>query len=128
MAERQSDPQTEYLNNFYLNLPGGARRLDAPDPNSLHAIGMKYLQDKFGLYLSQPEDTWPSESIADIRGLKVALEIHAVIDAILAEDTELKRTIDSLPKTASWSRSNDELVRPLYVKLRERFSEDDLTV
>lgn len=129
MTERTAgDPQTEHMNNFYMYMPGGLFRANSFSPDSMVSAGARYMMDKFGSLLDQPEDSWIPQNAEAIRKLKRSLEVQAAIDELLGDDPRLRAivVVRVVKKGAHWNREDDVLIRPLYVRLRERFSETDL--
>lgn len=114
-AVRETEsPETENLNNFYMHLPGGMYRLDSDNPRSVPAIGTRFLFEKFGHLICEPEESWPSEHFGEIRQVKVNLEVQGAIDKILAEDAKLCAEIEELRRRGETDRkTSDPVLRPL---------------
>lgn len=123
------DPQTEDMNNFYFYMPSGLKRGDLSyEPKSMVAIGSQFMLANFGHYLSEPENTWPPTDAIPIKKLQTDLLITKAVDEYLIDKQELKDAIEERVKTvgARWGRNDDPLIRPIYVHLREQFSQEEL--
>lgn len=131
MSERTTgNPTAEYMNNFYMHMPKGFYRgADCYDPNSMPAVGMASMIERFGKYLTEPQETWPEQHAHAIGQLKTGIAVQKAIDEFLTDNPELKEQVEERVQTkrGSWNREDDVLIRPIYVYLREAFTEDDLT-
>jgi|SRR3989338_6436749 len=127
MAEtRPENPLTESMNNFWMHLPGGPYRLEDFNPDDSTSVGTKIIHDKYSQYLDQPERTWPPELADGIRECKTRLAVHKEMDEVLAKNPELAKIVDKLERKPYEITNNYETVRPLWLKLREKFTQLDL--
>jgi len=131
MVERKvEDPLTESMNNFHCHMPGGIYRPDSDYPGSYLSVAMRNVVDNYGSVLDQSEDTWPEKDRDLIRAANVKLNIQREIDAILAKDPEMAKRWAEV-RTISYNGMTSELreysLRPVYARLRKKFTEEELS-
>lgn len=117
--------EQEKMNNFHGHMPGGMYRMDVQhEPTSL-ADTIQKIYQRCEPFIDQDESVWPEAEKSAIRLTKVAKDVQTGIDSYFLANPDV---------TESWAQANREddvttkvaIIRPIYVKLRERFSRADL--
>lgn len=131
--EHAGDPKLESMNNFYSNLPGQLYRPE-PEGEGINYI-MYQLLEKYKKWFDKPKETWPKDEEGDIGASKLRFEVQAEIDEILEQNPKLagwwedwkQKYPDNMTDTARRAIEN-QVIRPVYVALRDKFSQDQLIV
>ena len=130
--EHSGDPKLERMNNFYSYLPGQLYRPE-PEGDGINYV-MYQLLEKHKKWFDKPREAWPKEEAGDIGASKVRFEVQAEIDEILEQNPKLagwwedwkNKYPDEMTDTARRAIEN-QVIRPVYVMLREKFSQEQLT-
>ena len=121
----RKDPNTESMNNFHGNMPGGFYRCEAEEGTIGHVLFQAY-----GHFLSQDETTWPEDMKSFLRKYKTKLAIHKDIDEILASNPKLLedwQTVESISEGGLSPAMRERVLRPVYVQLRDKYREEELS-
>ena len=84
-------------------------------------------------YLLQPEETWPPDRADSIRSTRTKFEVFDAIDEFLAQDSKIRGWWEDwaskYPRYMNDGMKRvveNEILRPVYVAMRARFSLEDL--
>jgi hypothetical protein len=131
--EHFGDPSLEMMNNFYAHLPGKYYRPDK-ESKGLSKYFFEILQEH-KRWFDEPKETWPEDEVNEIEASKMKYLIQAEIDKFFEqkpklagwwEDWKLKYPYE-MTQTARQAIEN-QIIRPVYVALRGKFSQDQLIV
>ena len=134
MVEQENTFATEDMNNFHWHMPNGGYRPfsegdGAVSENSIRGVITRRIKE-FGYLFDQPEETWPEDKLALFKELKANLAIQKAIDEILTSDEVLKQFWSDHQndfKYGGREAVREQVLRPIYVRLRQSFSYSDLT-
>jgi len=128
-ARIHNDPEQESMNNFHGHMPDGFYR-----PSHKKGFLSKTMREnlaKFASFIDEDEDRWPDGTDHElVKQVKTKRDIQREVDRILSEDDELRELWEErkdLFGGGGITEDREYVLRPIYIQLREKFSEQDLS-
>lgn len=128
---QENDPAKESMNNFHCHMPGGIYRpTDDPNKGFIPKAMREYLKE-FASFIDDDESAWPESADHEVvKAVKTKRDIQRAVDEVLASSPELsERWLVSQQFFAGGGKLalREFVLRPIYVALREKFTEDELS-
>lgn len=127
VARVENGPQVEGMGNFHFRMPGGGYRYQGGKGF------MDAVYDDNRKYFSQPEVAWPLDRADSIRSTRTKLEVFEAIDEFLDQESRTKGWWEDWAGRYPYDLNDairrvveNEILRPVYVAMRGRFSREDL--
>lgn len=125
------DPKIENMNNFHGHFPEGIYRpADDPSQGFLREAMSKHLAE-FAAFIDKDESEWPEGVDHElVQHVKTKRDIQREIDNILSQDIDLAERWEASMeyfRNGGFKGLREYVLRPFYIKLRERFTKEELS-
>ena len=131
MRERVDGDAWESMNNFHCHMPAGLYRPSDDLKKGFIPKAMREHLEEFSAFIDKDENEWPENVDHElVIAVKTKRDIQRGIDKVLASDQELaERWLYSQQFFRGGGKQalREYVLRPIYLKLREKFSEEELS-
>lgn len=127
---KANDPTKEPMNNFHCYMPGGIYRYDEKQPKNSLAEAMQIDFKKYEQIIDCDESTWPGADKKYIKQLKTKREVQREVDTFLNSNPKIAERWEGLKElfqNGGETTLKEFALRPVYIMLREKFTEEELS-